>query len=405
MANIKYWLWLSRLSDLSGPVKTALLAHFENPEAIYYADREERALVEGITSHQLDALEQKSTEEADRILGDCQRLGLRIITREDTDYPDRLRSIFDPPLLLYVQGHMPVFDDEVAIAMVGTRRCSPYGERLAEKLSFELASQGALIVSGLAKGLDAMCHQGAIRAGGVTAAVIGGGHDIKYPYENRYLYEDIAASGVILSEYPPGTEPKGSHFPVRNRIISGLCLGTVVVEAPRRSGALITAHTALEQGRDVFAVPGPVDVPSSEGTNHLLLEGAIPALSAAGILAEYAAHYPHKLHLKAVEAPEPLGQRHRKDPAPAAQEQTERPEEEAAPELPVLDLGADHGLTDDQIRILQALEGGTMHVDDIIEATQIPARRVLSALTLLEVEDRVRQESGKRFTLAVTLKI
>ena len=400
MANIKYWLWLSQLSCVPGPMKTALLHHFQSPEALYYADREERALVEGITPRQLDALEDTAMDEVDRILGDCQRLGLRIVTREDTEYPDRLRGIFDPPLLLYVQGRMPVFDDEVALAMVGTRDCSQYGARVAENLGFELASQGALVVSGLAKGLDALCLQGALRAGGFTAAVIGGGHDIPYPYENRYLYEDIAATGVILSEYPPGTEHKGSHFPVRNRIISGLCLGTVVIEAPRRSGALITAHTALEQGRDVFAVPGPIDAPASEGSNHLLLEGAIPALSAAGILAEYAAQYPHKLHLKTLEVPEPLGERSRREDAP----ESRRDAPKAEPSLPVLDLSADHGLTDDQIRILRALEGGTLQVDDIIETTQIPARRVLSALTLLEVEDRVRQESGKRFSLAVALK-
>ena len=402
MANIKYWVWLAQLSQIPGPMKTALLAHFASPEALYYADRAERALVEGITPKYLDALEDKSLDEVDRILGDCQRLGLRIVTREDTEYPDRLRSIFDPPLLLYVQGRMPVFDDEVAIAMVGTRNCTPYGERVAENLGFELASQGALVVSGLAKGLDALCLQGALRAGGFTAAVIGGGHDIPYPYENRFLYQDIAATGVILSEYPPGTEHRGAHFPVRNRIISALCLGTVVIEAPRRSGALITAHTALEQGRDVFAVPGPIDAPCSEGSNQLLLEGAIPALSAAGILGEYARQYPHKLHLKAVEAPEPLGSRSREKSA--AENRAQEESEPEAPPLPVLDLSADHGLTDDQVRILRCLEGGTMQVDDIIEATQIPARRVLSALTLLEVEDWVRQESGKRFALAVTLR-
>ena len=214
--------------------------------------------------------------------------------------------------------------------------------------------------------------------------------------------ENVAAAGVILSEYPPGTEHKGSHSPVRNRITSGLCLGAVIIEAPRRSGALITAHAALEQGRDVFAVPGPIDAPCSQGTNQLLQEGAIPAISAGAILAEYARQYPHKLRLRAVETPEPLGPRNKKA---AGADAPEAPVQEAdAPELPVLDLGADHGLTDDQIRILRSLEGGTLQVDDIIEATQIPARRVLSALTLLEVEERVRQESGKRFTLAVTLQ-
>ena len=152
----------------------------------------------------------------------------------------------------------------------------------------------------------------------------------------------------------------------------------------------------------MFAVPGPIDAPCSEGSNQLLLEGAIPALSAAGILGEYARQYPHKLHLKAVEAPEPLGSRSREKSAAESRMQAES--EPEAPPLPVLDLSADHGLTDDQVRILRCLEGGTMQVDDIIEATQIPARRVLSALTLLEVEDWVRQESGKRFALAVTLR-
>ena len=136
MANVKYWVWLAQMAGIPGPVKTALLAHFGGPEALYYADREERALAEGVTPRHLDALEDTAMDEVDRILGDCQRLGLRIVTREDTDYPDRLRSIFDPPLLLYVQGRMPVFDDEVALAMVGTRDCSQYGARVAENLGF-----------------------------------------------------------------------------------------------------------------------------------------------------------------------------------------------------------------------------------------------------------------------------
>ena len=238
MSALKYWLWLANLPKLGGQMKLALLEHFGEPEKIYYGDQEEYFHVKGMTRSAVDALENKRLETADRILGDCDRLGLQVLTMQDAGYPDRLRNIFDPPLLLYVQGRMPLFDEEVAVAMVGTRRASPYAMEMGEKLAYQLASRGAVVVSGLAAGGDACAHRGALRAGGFTVAVIGGGHDIVYPSENRLLYEDIAVRGLILSEYPPGTGHKGSHFPVRNRIISGLSLATVVIEAPLSSGTL-----------------------------------------------------------------------------------------------------------------------------------------------------------------------
>ena len=400
MSNLKYWVWLSALRGLGGSAALELLHQFGSPESLYYADQEELRQA-GLDGRTLAAVEDRSLSETDRILGECDRLGLRILTIQDTEYPDRLKNIYDPPLLLYVQGRLPLFDEEVALAMVGTRDCSAYGITAAETMSHSLAKQGALIVSGLAKGIDAAAHRGALRAGGVTAAVLGNGHDVIYPPENRSLYADIAAAGVILSEYPPGTRPEGKHFPVRNRIISGLCLGTVIVEAPRRSGALITAELALEQGRDVFAVPGPIDSPASAGCNRLIRDGAFLAADSWDILREYVGRYPHKLTAQAVEPIQPL---ETEPPAPSSRRRAkEEPAEEAAPALPVLDLSVDHGLTDDQMAILRALEG-EMQVDDIIEATQIPARRVLSALTLLELENYVTQSSGKRFSLQVTLQ-
>ena len=225
MASLKYWLWLASLPGVGGVMKNRLLEHFGGPEEVYCSDSGEYFLVEGMTRAAAARLEEKSLEEADRILGDCDRLGLRILTLRDTEYPDRLRNIYDPPLVLYVQGRLPLMDDEVAIAMVGTRKASPYAQEMGEKLAFQLAGLGAVVVSGLAAGGDAAAHRGALRAGGLTVAVIGGGHDIIYPARNRGLYEDIAVRGAILSEYPPGTEHEGSHFPVRNRIISGLSLG------------------------------------------------------------------------------------------------------------------------------------------------------------------------------------
>lgn len=401
MAQLKYWLWLANLPKLNNQMKLALLEHFGEPDKIYYGEKEEYFLVPGMNRTAAEILENKDLEPADRILGDCDRLGLRIITMRDVEYPDRLRNIYDPPLLLYVQGRMPRFDEEVAVAMVGTRRASPYAMEMGEKLAFQMAGLGAVIVSGLAAGGDAAAHRGALRAGGLTAAVIGGGHDVIYPREHRFLYEDIAARGVILSEYPPGTEHMAGHFPVRNRIISGLSLGVVVIEAPERSGALITAGRALDQGKDVFAIPGQVGDHHCAGSNALLRDGAGVVTDAWDVLGGYAGKFPHKIRSLRMEEPRRFGG------APAAAERPKSPpkgKEPKEPEKPLLDLAGDHGLTDDQMCLVKALEGRTVQVDDLIEETQIPTRRVLSALTVLELDRIVTQESGKRFSLAVALK-
>ena len=402
MAGLKYWVWLNEVKNLSSRAKLLMLEHFGTPEEAYYADADEYRLIEGLSQKQIELLADKTLSNADKILGDCQRLGLRILTMQDADYPVRLRNIYEPPCLLYVQGQLPAFDEEVAIAMVGTRRATPYGIETAEKLAFQMAKQGALIVSGAAYGIDSSAHRGALRAGAKTVAVLGNGHDIVYPAGNEWLYRDIAASGALLSEYPPGTAAEGWHFPVRNRIISGLCLGTVIVEAPEeRTGALITANTALEQGRDVFAVPGPIDAPMSRGCNRLIADGAAALTCGAwDVLREYEAQYPHKLHGEAVKLPHTLGYQARV----VEQAKAEKAEEEAK-KLPVLDLTAsDHGLSDDQIDVLRTLKDGAMQVDDVIEQTELPARRVLSALTVLEIDGYVEQGSGKYFALSVTLK-
>lgn len=403
MASLKYWLWLSQLEGVSPQQRLSLLEHFGQPDKIYFGDSGEYALVEGMTRQALSALENKSTDRADAILGDCQRLGLRIITIHDAEYPDRLRNIYDPPLLLYVQGRMPAFDDEVAIAMVGSRKASPYAQIMGEKLAFQMAGLGALIVSGLAAGGDAAAHRGALRAGGFTAAVIAGGHDVIYPRENRWLYEDIGVRGVILSEYPPGTPHDRTHFPVRNRIISGLCLGTVVIEAPERSGTLITVNHALEQGRDIFAVPGQADDWHCTGSNRLLRDGAGVVTDGWDVLSCYAARFPHKIRPFRAEEPRHFGPSEETAGNAAVREKPAKqpvPQEE---QRPVLNLSGDHGLTDDQIRIVQTLGERTMQVDDIIAETELPTRRVLSALTMLELDGVVEQSSGKRFALAVTL--
>ena len=392
MSALKYWLWLTELPGLTNQTRLALLRHFPTPEDVYYADPEEVLLTEGITREQAKLLEDKDCSGADRILADCQRLDLDILTIQDAGYPNRLRNIYDPPCLLYVRGRLPAFDDEASIAVVGTRDCTPYGVSCAEKLGYGLAAGGAVVVSGLARGVDSAALRGALRAGGAVTAVLGNGLDVIYPPENQYLYEDVAAAGALVSEYPPGTSPEAKHFPVRNRIMSGLCLGTLVVEAPARSGALITAGTALEQGRDVFAVPGPIDAPTSVGCNRLIRDGAGLVTDAWDILGEYEPRFPDKLRREgARETPAVLGYQARQKTEPK-------------PVPPSVSLSHnDYSLTDDQIRLLRALTEEPMLVDDLIELTDIPTRRVLSALTVLEIEHLVTQHSGKRYARAVNL--
>lgn len=211
---LKYWVWLSELKGLRNQTKLALLRRFGDPESIFYADPDELMLTEGADPGQLKLLENHDLAPADKILADCQRLDIQLLTFSDAAYPGRLKNIYDPPALLYYKGKLPLLDDLLSVAVVGTRDCTPYGVTCAEKLGFGLASGGAVVVSGLAKGIDAAATRGALRAGGVTIGVTGNGLDVHYPYESRYLYEDVAASGVLFSEYPPGTEPAPGHFPV-----------------------------------------------------------------------------------------------------------------------------------------------------------------------------------------------
>ena len=388
---LKYWVWLSELKGLRNQTRLALLRRFGDPESIFYADADELLLTDGVERSQLKLLENHDLAPADRILADCQRLDIRLLPLSDAAYPGRLKNIYDPPALLYCKGRLPLLDDLLCVAVVGTRDCTPYGVACAEKLGFGLASGGAAVVSGLAKGIDAAAIRGALRAGGVTVGVVGNGLDVYYPYESHYLYEDVASAGILLSEYPPGTEPASGHFPVRNRIISGLSLAALVVEAPEKSGALITAATALEQGRDVFAVPGPIDAPASVGCNCLIRDGAGLVSDASDILREYEGRF--VLNLKEIrKQPETLGYQARMAPEPK-------------PVAPTLSLRhSDAELTDDQIAVLKALsDTEPMQVDDLTELVEIPTRRVLSALTVLEIDQYVAQHPGKRYTRTVTV--
>ena len=344
-------------------------------------------------------LQQMKTAGLDALIDRLHRCGAEIIFCGRAGYPALLGEINDPPHALFIRG-TPA-EDRFSVAIVGSRRDTRYGRSQAFSIARDLAAAGVTVVSGLARGIDTAAHEGALAGGGRTVAVLGNGIDRVYPEENTRLAQTIVEhGGAIISEFALGAEPLAHHFPIRNRIISGLSLATIVVEAPEKSGALITANTALEQGRDVFAVPGPIDAPLSRGCNRLIADGAAGLITDSwDVLREYEAIYPHKILGERVELPRTLGYQAREEQARAKQAAAEE-----ILSLPTLNLKTnDAGLTDDQIAILRTLKDGALQVDDLIEKTQIPTRRVLSALTMMELEGYVEQGSGKHFSLTVTL--
>jgi len=278
-----YWVAFNHVRGIGAVRMRALLDHFGNLERAWYAPPEalrtaglSPRLVEAV----LDARKRLHLDEIEDMLAQQH---IRVITWEDEDYPFLLKNIDQPPPVLYLRGTM-LPSDQMAVAVVGTRQVSAYGRRVTEHLASVLAQRGVTVVSGLARGVDALAHEAALNAGGRTLAVLGNGVDVIYPPEHQHLAARIERQGALLSDYPPGTPPEATNFPPRNRIISGLAIATVVVEAGEKSGALITATFAAEQGREVFAVPGNITSPASRGTNRLIANGARPLLHPEDVL-------------------------------------------------------------------------------------------------------------------------
>jgi len=286
MDDIKFLIALHSLPGMGSRRLKILIDYFQNHGYAWQRD-DIWPQVPGFNGAMAEmALAARRSADADRIYDNFLRSGASLVTLADPDYPALLQSIYDPPYLLFYRGKLPAAGD-LCIAMVGSRQATPYGQHVAAALAGELADEGAWVVSGLARGIDTCSHRGCLGAGGKTAAILGCGLDLYYPRENRGLYDQISASGAVISEFPLGTPPLPLHFPARNRIISGLSRGVVVVEAALKSGSLITADFALEQGRDVFAVPGPVTSAMSGGTHRLIKQGAKLAESGRDILEEY----------------------------------------------------------------------------------------------------------------------
>ena len=412
---LQYWLWLSEKACVSKVRRLALLRQLGSIDAIYFANEADLSLVPEITQEELEGLLDKNLTKANEILNQCYELDIRVLTWQDAQYPPALRNITDPPIVLYYKGRLPAFGTAPALALIGARKASAAGLLAAKRMGYQLGKAGAIVVSGLADGIDAMGMLGALTADAPVVGVLGCGADVVYPARNRSLYEDTISRGCILTEYPPHTPPIGYHFPVRNRILSGLCDGVVVVEAAAKSGALITARLALDQGRDVFAMPGSAGSEACAGSNGLLREGAIFAETGADVAAEYLARYP------ALRDCAEQGQRLGLSPDDLRQNARipdEKPELKVASAVSRPKKAVDKGgesdyielkalmrtLPPNQCAVLEALSDGPKTVDDVIDLAQVPAPQTMSALTMLEIRGMVQKAGANRYALAGNIK-
>lgn len=393
-----HWIWFSRLSQVTIGQKLSLLRQFRDPEDICKAEEEALSQVEGMTAGAIASLMNKDLTQAQRIITVCIEKNISILTYGDGAYPNKLKNIHNPPLVLYYKGFLPDWESVPAIAIVGTRKPTADGMQMAYKLGCQIAACGGLVVSGGADGIDTQALSGALEAGKRVVAVLGFGADVVYPSKNKALFDSICRQGCLLTEYAPGTPPNAWNFPQRNRIISGLCCGVTVVEAPQRSGALNTATHAADQGRDIFVVPGNPNNPACAGSNQLLLQRALPVFQGWDVMREYESLYPDTVTNVGIVMPEKL-------PSKAVSDQCEPPQ----PAKKVIDNREKSrysvkdakmpALSEEEKQVWQQLTREPKMVDEVILAAHLPAGKVLSILTMLAMKGVVTNHPGKRVSL------
>ncbi len=391
--SLLHWIWLSLILPPGSPKIDRALERFPDPEELFLAGNRAAAEIPGFDSSDLVRMQAASLGLAEKALERAESYGAAVIAKDDPAFPERLRAIPACPAVLYALGDLSVAK-RPCVALVGTRSMSEYGRKAAESLGRGLGASGITVVSGMAKGIDTAAHKSCVEAGGKTVAVQGCGICNTYPPENKELKEIIAANGAVVSEFAPDAAAQSSYFPVRNRIVSGLSLGVCVVEAAARSGTSITADLALEQGRDVFAVPADVFRSTSKGTFRLLRQGAIPVSCAGDIIEEYRPFYGDELLPEPAEAasakPDQPSERLWREPA---REDGGRPGEARFRELP-------ENLSEHARAVCSVLTRTPLFADDISSMTGLPASETAAALTELELGGLVKPVSGRRFTLA-----
>ncbi len=362
------WLILKSIPGVGNYLIKRLIEQFKTPQNIFCADRDALGRVKGVSVRLANALRKpRASDAVRRDLDRVRDCGCRLVTLDSPQYPLLLQRIPDPPPILYVEGTLENL--EPAAAIVGSRKATRYGLKNAHQLAGELAGAGFTIVSGGARGIDTAAHNGALAAQGRTITVLGSGLDRIYPPQNRALFKQIAANGAVVSEFPMNAAPEPFHFPQRNRIISGMTMGTVIVEAAQKSGSLITARLAMEQNREVFAVPGSIQSQSSSGTHRLIREGAKLIENGRDILDEL---------MPQIE-PAVLASLRNEEPAPAA------------------GTPPDKGLPADQLRVLDALEPYAIHIDELTRLTGLAPAKLSEILLDLEINGYINQLPGKHF--------
>jgi DNA processing protein len=367
--SLRDWIALSLVPGIGRRTAAVLIERFGGPRACFEASSAELES-HGIKPDCIQAL--RGSDELQRADGELEgldKLGASVVTFSDPRYPALLREIYDPPIVLYCLGDLARMTGQPAIAIVGSRRCSTYGKSASEMLSRELARRGVTVISGLARGIDSAAHRGALDGGGATIAVMGTGLDAVYPKENRKLAEQIAAHGALVTEFPLNTPPLSQNFPFRNRVISGIALGVMIVEGAERSGSLITARMAYEQGREVFAVPGNITSSKSFGPNYLIKDGAKLVQTWQDVVEEFPSD--HKSRILAVE----------KSESPSDQ--------------PVLEEAV---LSGSERKVLALIKTDqSIHIDQLIHSTRLNSSELMGALLKLEMLDKIRQLPGKNF--------
>ncbi len=399
-----HWLWYALRTGMNNRDKMALLERFRSAEDIFDASAADYFHA-GLPKAAAAALQDKDLSQARKIMAECEQMGIGILSFGDAQYPSRLKYIADPPMVLYYKGKLPDFEKTATVGVVGTRKASLYGLQVAKRLGFQIGTCGGMVVSGMAEGIDEYATKGALLAGSHVLGVLGSGADIVYPAKNKALFAEMERFGCLISEYPPGTPPYKWNFPQRNRIISGMSNGVLVVEAPERSGALITARAALEQGRDVFVVPGNIDVATCAGSNALLREGATAVSHGWDILSEYTGVYGNGLALRNI--PEPASDEEK--PALKVAQRPILPAKKQEKKKKPIDNGVNvaysdkndrlSGLSDGEQKLVRQLLDGEHLVDEVIAGSGLSVAQAKSMLTMLEIRGVVASLPGGRITL------
>ena len=402
-----HWIWFAEMKDISLLHKHRLLERFGDPEELYRMS-EEALLQAGLPEKEQIALADKELWKAEQIAERCAKRDIGVLPVLDSAYPKRLRNSPDAPIVLYYKGVLPDWEARPFIGVVGTRKASAYGLQVAHQLGSQIASCGGFVVSGGAAGGDTAAMQGAMAAGYPVVGVLGCGVDVVYPYSNRKLFEAIVKEGCLISEYPPGTEARSWHFPARNRIISGVSNGVLVVEAPQKSGALITARFALEQGRDVFVVPGNINSTTCEGSNALLKEGAAPVLTGWDVVSGYEFLYPGKLQKNltvALYSQEETPAKVAQSPVYLENSPNKTAESGKIPidnsdKSPYIELVKNRPtLNEEEQAVLACLKESPQEASFLMDALDMPSGKVLSILTMLTVKGYAQKHPGGSFSL------